>query len=209
MHRCSRTAVAKLAGHFALVITALQTGQNLVLVPQQSEPGEVTEPVPGTPLLEFVASREVGAAAEFDIGDHYRKNNPYGVKVTYVGGNFKKIFGKKIEKNVVAATLKAHRLTRGAKDPEIIKNFGEGHATFLAWFWELLLLQPNGPDSPAGVLLTNGYANILEVPNPDNPEELWAVRAFWDGDGWGFGAYPGSAPVGWAARRPGVQLFGR
>ncbi len=194
----------KLADHFTLVITALQTGQDLALVPKQSEPEEVSEPAPETPLLEFVASKEVGAVAEFDIGDHYRKNNPYGVKVTYVGDNFKKIFGKKTEKNVAATTLKAHRLTRGAKDPEIIKNLGTGHATFLAWLWELLLLQPNGPDSLAGILLTNGYANILEVPNPDNPEDLWAVGASWHGGGWGFVAYPVSLPHGW---RAGSQVF--
>ena len=62
--------------------------------------------------------------------------------------------------------------SRGAKDRKIIKSFVEGHAAFLNLVWELLLLQPNGPDSPAGVLLTNSYANILEVPNPDKPEEL-------------------------------------
>ncbi len=158
-----------------------------------------------TPLLEPLGTAEVAAVEEFDISDHFRKNNPYGVKVTYVGDNFKKIFGKKTEKNVAAATLKAHRLTRGAKNPEIIKNLGEGHRTFLAQLWALVLLQPNGPDSAPGILLTNGNANIFEVPNPENPEELWTVFAYWN-DGWKFNANPISNPNDWNADN---QVFGR
>ena len=75
---------------------------------------------------------------------------------------------------------------------------------FLAWLWSLVMLQPNGPDNE-GVLLTNGYANIFEVPDPEDPKDLWAVIARWSGDGWGFGALPIGGPIAWVA---GDRVFG-
>ena len=167
----------------------------------ETEP-EVAEPTAEMPLLELVTTVGVGAVKRFDISDHYRKDNPYGVKVTFVSDNFNRVFGGKTEKDVAAARLKAYRLTRGARDPEIIENLGEGHKTFLAQLWSLVKKQPNGE---SGVLLTNGYANILEVPNPDNPAELWAVFARWR-VGWKFYADSIDYPYVWVA---GFQVFSR
>jgi len=179
----------KLAVYIRLIFTALMTDQELALVKREEE----IKP----PLLEFVTTAAVAGVQEFDVAAHIRKDNPDGVKVSGLGSNFQKVFGKKIERNVPAATLRIHRLSRGAKDPEIIVALGNNHSAMLTHLWELVKLQPNGPASAPGVLLTDGWANISEVP--DDEGVLWSVNAYWRGDGWYFSASPLDYPLDWSA----------
>jgi len=187
----------KLTIYIRLIFTALMTDQELVLVSRQEQELKL-------PLLEFVTTVAVAEVPEFDVGDHFRKDNPYGVKVASVGVNFNKIFGKKIERNVPAVSLRIHRLNRSANDPEIIVALGDKHSALLAWLWALVALQPNGPDSAPGVLSTYGTPTILEIPNDEGL--LWSVYAGWGGVGWVFDAGSFVGPDGWVA---GSQVVSR
>jgi hypothetical protein len=178
----------KLAVYIRLIFMVLMTtDQELALVKREEE----IKP----PVLEFVTTVAVGEVKDFEVITQIRKDNPDGVKVSDVSSSFQKVFGKKTERDVCAATLRIHRLSRGVKDPEIIVALGNKHSALLAHLWELVKLQSNGPASAPGVLLTNGWANILEVP--DDKGVLWSVCACWRVGGWYFHADPLGNPDEW------------
>lgn len=153
-------------------------------------------------LLQYVGKfHHGGHAGEFDVKNCFKKDNSDGIKFSGFGGNFTSNFLEKVENKVPKGELKAHKLLRGAKDPEIIAALGDGHETYLVDLYGLLTQQYHGED---GLLLTNGFANIFYIR--DASGNLWAVYAFWDGGGWDVLARSIVSPIGWNADR---QVFGR
>ncbi len=154
----------RLAIFLELVVTALSSGQNLVLAPPQ---GESAKPQ----LLEFVRAYETLPAKRFGVGNFFTTRNSK-VKITFINETFQKVFGNKIEENVQPATLRAHRLTVNEFDPWIIVGLGKtSYKSSLAHVASLMEQQPNGEED--GILLNNGRANIFYVP--DDNGNLWAV----------------------------------
>ncbi|HLD86008.1 MAG TPA: hypothetical protein VJA28_00985 [Patescibacteria group bacterium] len=152
-------------------------------------------------LLEPVSSSNVPAIKEFVAKDYFKVGETDGVKIAYLDNDFIQNFLDKTEHNVQAASLKVFRLKKDSFGRQIIIALGRKHKTALAHLWELLKAQPKGE---AGVLLTNGYANIFYIRNTDNI--LWAVRVRWGGDGW----YVCAPSVEYPFRSDaGSQVFGR
>jgi hypothetical protein len=87
--------------------------------------------------------------------------------------------------SVNGSTMSYHTLTRNAYDKDIITSLGGEAAveTSLATIWWLMMQQPNGPESPDGVLLANGYANIFYVRD-SRASALRAVVVHWNDAGW-------------------------
>lgn len=108
-----------------------------------------------------------------------------GVKITYVGDNFKSWFAGKVEESVEPAQLSPFKLTKDALGRDIIAELGgeEAAEVNLVDVWRLMERQANGEN---GALLTNGWSNIFYVRDKDNV--LRAVGVDWDSNGWGVGA---------------------
>ena len=152
-------------------------------------------------LLEPISTINVAGTSKFVARDHFKLGEPEGVKIGYLGDNFKSHFLKKVEENVPQAQLKSRKLKQSSLDPPIITALGDNHETYLAQLWELLKAQPKGE---SGTLLTNGYANIFYIRDADNI--LWAVSVYWDDDGWNVDAYSVDTPGRWD---DGDRVFGR
>ena len=136
----------------------------------------------------------VSAREKFVVADHFKKGN---AGIYYLGDNFKKWFGSKVEENVPAATLSSHQLTQNSVDGPIKAELGEGHETFLTWLFQMIEAQADGCE---GELLVNGYMNIFYIDGR-------VVCARWDaGYGWHVNAYEVSYPYAW---RDGFRVFSR
>ncbi len=146
-------------------------------------------------ILELVSSDiKVSARERFVVADNFKKGN---AGIYYLGDNFKKWFGSKVETNVPAATLSSRRLTQSSVDGPIKVELGENHETFLSWLFEKIEAQADGHE---GELLVNGYANIFYVDGR-------VVYAFWcAGDGWRVDAGEVADPDTWSA---GGRVFSR
>ena len=156
-------------------------------------------------LLKLVSTVSLLAIKEFSAQAHFQVGETEGVKVGWLGDNFKRVFGDKVEKNAAGATLKIHTLLKGSTDTLIIAELG-GEAvaeTTLAQMWEMLKAQGRGQK---GKLLVNGYANIFYIR--DAQGTLWAVRCGWRSDyaAWDVLADPVTRPNGWGG---GVQVVSR
>ena len=183
----------KITQHLRLVLNAIMTGQDLALI-DVTKDGKLA-------LLEPISTVNVAGTSKFVARDHFKLGEPKGVKIGYLGDDFKSHFLKKVEENVPQAQLKSRKLKQSSLDPPIITALGDNHETYLAQLWELLKAQPKGE---SGTLLTNGYANIFYIRDADNI--LWAVRVYWGGDGWDVDASSVGDPYGWD---DGDQVFGR
>jgi hypothetical protein len=123
------------------------------------------------------------AAKKFRLGETID-----GIKVGWLGGNFKKHFLPKIEsKEVMAEELVVNNLLRSSKDPAIITVLGgeEKVETSLGQFWEFLKTS------------NQKFWYIAYVR--DVEDALWAVGARWGGDGLYVGASSLDDPIEWNA----------
>jgi len=160
-------------------------------------------------LLEPVNTVSVGAVEAFCTRETFKVGTQEGVKIYYVGDNFKKHFVNlnrtgKNELNVPAQKLRIHKPRKNSVDGPILAELGGETAveTNLATMWELMKGQGQGQ---AGTLLVDGKANIFYIK--DDNGTLWAVRCDWlAGDGWYVEANAISRPLGWLA---GHQVFSR
>lgn len=143
----------------------LQAALQLALV---SPSQEGAKPI----LLKRVKAVRVAGAKRFVPKDELKS-----VNVGFTGGNFNNLFLNQVEEDVENATLVVHRLERVSLDAPILTELGDRAATKLCWLFDLLKKQSKGEK---GVLLTNGYANIIYVRDANGM--LWAVRAFWNSD---------------------------
>jgi hypothetical protein len=151
-----------------------------------------------------VTTIKVGAVEHFVAAEKFREGKTTdGVKIAWLGDNFKTNFLGKIEEGVTAEELKIHKLDQDSPDAPITAELDNSTETILAHFWELLKKQGSGQK---GDLLTNGYANIAYIR--DVKGELWAVNVHWNAgsDGWSVGANSVEDPNGWIA---GYQVVSR
>ncbi|MEK7525572.1 MAG: hypothetical protein AAB561_00960 [Patescibacteria group bacterium] len=157
-------------------------------------------------LLEVVCTVAVSAVEHFAAADHFKVDtgDTTIVRIGYLGDNFRANLLSKVEKNVPAAELVVHRLTKNSLDKDIREELGaDCEETTLAHLWEMLTRQSRGQK---GNLLTNGYANICYIK--DAKGKLWAVNVYWDADFGGWHVCAGSVeyPLRWIA---GYQVFSR
>ena len=149
-------------------------------------------------LLNYVTSIKVGDVSRFVAKDFFKEGKTVdGVKIAWLGDNFKKFFLPKVEENVTAAEIRVQKLAKPSKDLGIRAEIGEeNEEAQLAHLWQCLKLQGEGGE---GALLTNGWANIFYIR--DHEGNLWAVNACWFGDGWRVHAVSVGNPDGWDAGR--------
>ena len=175
--------------------------------------GEVTltvasQPKPEPkPILNFVAWRTLPArVAKFHSKESYVVNVGAGlpmpamgvVKISYVDPEYLQLCGDVIYDAAPATTLCSHVLTRpSAFAPALRELNGRGIPTRItpAEQFSLMEQQPDGPRSSAGLLLANGYANLIEVVFPNGETRL--VCLDWCVDGWGVGVDSVSRSFRW------------
>jgi hypothetical protein len=163
------------------------------------------EPVPES-LLEFIGTVEIPATTEkFVARDKFVKDTgrKVKVKISYIGGDFVENFLGKVEKPFTGSTLRYGRLREPSVDGPIIAELGgeQKAETTLAEMFALIKRQGNGQ---SGLLLTNGYANILYIRDINGV--LWAVDCSWYAYGWGVDAYSVEYPSSW---HDGFRVFSR
>ena len=150
-------------------------------------------------LLRRVAMVSVSAMKRFVANDSAKKKANIG----WTSADFDRFFGGKIEENVEATNLAVHRLEKASLDAPILAELGARATTPLAYLFELMEKQSKGED---GVLLVNGYANIMYAIGNDG--NVWAVLALWySGNGcWRVYARSVEHPHRWGA---GYQILSR
>ena len=144
-------------------------------------------------LLKRIATAQVAGAKKFVVKDELKSSN-----VGFTGGNFDSLFLNLVEENVEGAKLAVHQLEKAALDAPILAELGDRAATKLCWLFDLLKKQGKGEK---GVLLVNGYANVVYVRDANGT--LWAVSADWSshyGD-WGVCAFSVGRPSTWSEGR--------
>lgn len=162
-------------------------------------------------ILELVSMVVVVPAttSKFVASEQFKLKNNGGI-CSYLGDNFLKWFGEKIEEPSVETALQYYKLLKDARDlPQkdgetaIIPTLGgeEKVETTLTEIRSLMANQANGEE---GVLLNNGWTNIFYVR--DVAGVLRAVRVYWRGGGWGVNADSVESPFGWDAVS---QVFSR
>lgn len=161
---------------------------------------------PEKKLLELVTSMSLAAREKFVAKEHFKLDTgrKAKVKIAFLWDNFSKHFLPKTEEGVAQGEIKVYKLLQSSLDAPIMTELGNprSYSTTLADMWAMLEKQPNGED---GVLLVNGYANILYIY--DTEGNLWAVSAFWlAGSGWSVGAYSVGDPPRW---RDGDRVVSR
>mgnify|MGYP001566854747 CR=1 FL=1 len=180
---------------------------NLFVTAVQNRGAEVTELK--LSILELVSTIVVPptiskfVAKEKFVRDTGRKAK---VKISYLGDNFTDWFLKgdgKIEDRIAEQVLRYHTLKQASIDGPIIAELGgeEKSETILTEMFSLMEKQANGE---AGVLLTNGYANIFYIK--DQNGALRAVGVSWGGDGWLVDASSVEGPGWWSG---GGRVFSR
>ena len=148
-------------------------------------------------LLEAITTAEVPSIASFVAKEKFRSGKEIdGVKIYWLGDNFKENFLNKKETDIAPATLRIQKLKNSSLDTPILAELGDKAETTMAHFWELLKQQGSGQK---GNLLVNGYANIAYIR--DENGVLWAVCAYWSSgrDGWDVVADAVECPDEWNA----------
>jgi hypothetical protein len=144
-------------------------------------------------ILEAVETAVIPASPEpFAVRERFEKAD--GVKFATIWNEFKRRFYGKTEGPQAQASMRKHKLLAIAPDGPIIAELG-GQAKVegtIAAAYFLIRRQGRGE---AGILQTNGYANIFYVR--DLKGVLCAVRIGWDGDGWVIDAIPVEDPLAW------------
>ncbi len=117
--------------------------------------------------------------------------NADGVNFTYIGEQFQKLFGDKVE-DVPAADLVISNLEQAAFDPEIMAELGpDRRVVALGHFYQVLKANKSG------------WFLAYVVGNDGN---IWAVGADWGGGGWRVNVYSVGSPLEWSA---GFQVVSR
>lgn len=137
-------------------------------------------------LLKFVRAVSLPAIPSFVVAEKFREGKTVdGIKVAWLGSNFKTNFLKKIEKAVSALNMREHELVTRSRDPAIITELGgeEQVETTLGQFWEFL---------------KTADQKLIHVRHiRDGNRVLWAVRGRWYDGGLDVEAYPLGDPRDW------------
>lgn len=137
-------------------------------------------------LLKFIRQVSLPAIPKFVTADKFCEGETIdGIRVAWLGSNFKVNFLKKKEEAVPALNMREHELVTWSRDPAIITELGgEGQVeTTLGQFWEFLKTADQTLVHVRHIRDVNGV--------------LWAVLGYWDVDGLGVGAYPLDDPDAW------------
>ena len=167
-------------------------------------------------LLDFIGTIKVTATkSKFIAKDNFvlDTSDKAEVKISYLGDNFKAWFLAgvgKIEDPISKQILRYGKLRKSATDmprkpgeAAIIPELG-GETKVETTLSEMFSLIRKQPDGKEGVLLNNGWANILDIR--DQNGVLRAVSVRWGGDGWIVHADSVEDSRGWSA---GYQVFSR
>ena len=167
-------------------------------------------------LLDFIGTIKVTATkSKFVAKDNFvlDTSDKAEVKISYLGDNFKAWFLAgvgKIEDPISKQILRYGKLRKSATDmprkpgeAAIIPELG-GETKVETTLSEMFSLIRKQPDGEEGVLLNNGWANILYIR--DQNGVLRAVGVRWGGDGWDVSARSVGHSDGWDA---GHQVFSR
>ena len=126
-----------------------------------------------------------GTRTPFKVSEKFTTENP---EITWysIWDNFQTWYWNKEEKPLTRSSLRAHTLTRNAKDSDIIRELGgeEKAETTLSELYFLLKKQARGQ---AGALLINGRANLFFIR--DASGILRVVSVYWYDGGWYVYAY--------------------
>lgn len=128
--------------------------------------------------------------------------NKDGVKIAYLGDNFKRVFSNLVERDVPAGELAVDRLEHYATTLDIASTIPEAKrvVTMGQIYWLVRDQELNG----SGPILINGWANLgLAYGNDGN---VWLVDAYRYGVGWYFDANPLDSPDSWC---DGNQVLSR
>lgn len=150
-------------------------------------------------LLQFVTTTSVAAIESFKAADHFKVDTKKAAaRIYWLGDNFKKHFGRKVEGVCEAADIKTHELLKSSLDVPIITELADKCEIKLGQFFALLSEQGKGESGP---LLTNGWANIAYIR--DDEGNLWAVGAVWSAGTGGWYVEAGSVghPGRWSGGR--------
>ena len=137
-------------------------------------------------LLKFLRPISLPAVAKFVVAEKFREGETVdGIKMAWVGKNFKANFLTKVEEAVPALEMREHELVTGSRDPAIITELGgeDRVETFLAHLWEEL----KSADQ-------NRY-HVRYIR--DVNRVLWAVNGYWYGGGLRVEADPLDDPSDW------------
>ena len=174
-----------------------------------SQPTPVATPAPAPSILELVSTVRIAATTgKFVAKKKFVVNTKPSaqVKISGIGSNFKTMFlsgPSKVEDPITAQTLRYHKLRQASLDGPIITELG-GEAKAETTLSEMFSLMEKQGQGEAGVLLTNGYANIFYIK--DLTGVLRSVGLDWYGDGWDVHAREVTVPYGW---RDGRRVFSR
>lgn len=151
-----------------------------------------------TALLEAVTIVRTRTVRKFVAKDKFQVGETDGVKIGWLGSNFRQYLLGKIERNVLAAELRVHRLRKGSTDSPIVKDLGgkEVVITSLAQMWQLMKRQGHGQEE---TLAVDGKVNIFYIE--DGNGTLWAVYCNWyaDDGAWDVEARQFDYPGEWVA----------
>ncbi|TSC96796.1 MAG: Uncharacterized protein Athens071426_533 [Parcubacteria group bacterium Athens0714_26] len=151
-------------------------------------------------LLERVGIVNLSDIGKFVSREHFTIDNKE-VKIAWIGDNFRNNFLSKVEEAQAKTTLCISKLKKSSLDALIMIELGSVTETTLANIWQMFKKQPNGE---SGKLLIDGHANIFYVC--DAKGVFWAVRVYWDGDGWDVNALSVEDSDGWCG---GNLVFSR
>ncbi len=123
----------------------------------------------GTSLTDWLVA-QCWNGGRFVVKDHFviDTGRKARVKISELGANFKNWFQNTLEDRPPSTKLVPITLTEALYDRDILIKLG-GVAKSISSLGELFSMmqaQSEGPKSEAGQLLTNGYANIVYVPQP-------------------------------------------
>jgi hypothetical protein len=137
-------------------------------------------------LLKFLRPVSLPAIERFVAPEKFCEGKTVdGIKVAWLGENFKTNFLKRVERPIPALELREHELIEYARDPAIIIELG-GEAkveTTLGQFWEFLKTADQ----------TKWHVRHIR----DDSGVLWAVDGNWDGGGLYVEAAPLGRPIDW------------
>ncbi len=157
------------------------------------------------PILRYVATTTLPTrTAKFAPKEKYVVNVRSGshVKIRYIDAEYLQLCGDSFEEPSAEVVLCSHELVRQSAFAPAIGELNENGVITKVTPGEqfsLMERQPDGPNSAPGLLLTNGYANLLEVVFPNGVTRL--VDLNWCGDGWYVYVNPVSDSDQWNAER--------
>jgi hypothetical protein len=136
------------------------------------------------PLLIYGGTVAVAARTARFVPKNFFTTKNNRVRIGYVDPDFTAWFGGKAEEPTVATTLYWHVLSRPSAFAPAMKELGGGAVvqTTPSELASMMERQPDGPNSGAGPLLVNGYANLFEMLDYTGVSRM--VRVFWSVGGW-------------------------